>query len=478
VRTGGALAALAVSLIPAASAGADTYVVTTTNDPPLELCDRQSCSLRDAIDAANAHPGPDRVLLPEAARYQLRQLGPDEGNAHGDLDVLDGTLTVQHKGAGRATIDNNPPRDGFPDPFDRIFEVHNLASLTLKGIVVTDGGDPSGSPNGGGILASDDLTLIDSVVTGNEAPGSGGGIASGPGDAVSLRRSVVSDNVAQVDGGGIVQISAGGAVPGNLSISRSTIARNRALIGDGGGVFFKTGNVDDSAIVDSTFARNRAGDDGGGIYADLGLLTVNRVTVSHNRAAGTGGGLQVNGANRMDVLNSTFAANRANGFGGGIHAATDVNVNAITVARNVADADGDSDGSSRAVLFTAGGGLFAGSGADFGVENSLIALNTRGVNNPDDCAGDEGFDSRGQNLVSTEFNCGGFVDPTDIEEQQPRIGELGDYGGFTETVPLRRGSAAIGEADPATAPSVDQRRLERRNPDIGAFELVEDAPAR
>ncbi|MFL6290310.1 MAG: CSLREA domain-containing protein, partial [Thermoanaerobaculia bacterium] len=98
---------------------------------------------------------------------------------------------------------------------------------------------------------------------------------------VLLRRSVVSGNQAGGDGGGI-------AAPGSLEVR-------------------------DSAILE-----NRAGDDGGGI-SGTGFKLAN-VTVSDNRADGSGGGLEYEVGHGEVISGSTIVFNQAEVSGGGIRA--------------------------------------------------------------------------------------------------------------------------------------------------------------
>src|SRR5947207_15631056 len=52
-----AMAVAAAALVTATSAAAHTYVVTKRSDPTPNGCHRHNCSLREAILAANHHPG-------------------------------------------------------------------------------------------------------------------------------------------------------------------------------------------------------------------------------------------------------------------------------------------------------------------------------------------------------------------------------------------------------------------------------------
>jgi CSLREA domain-containing protein len=114
--------------------------------------------------------------------------------------------------------------------------------------------------------------------------GDGGGMLAW--DAVFLRRSVVSGNLAQNggDGGGI-------AVVGELEVRESAILDNHAE-GEGGGI---------SAV------------------GQEGFVSLFNVTVSGNRANGSGGGLDYT-AGHAAVWSSTLVFNQADVSGGGVNA--------------------------------------------------------------------------------------------------------------------------------------------------------------
>ena len=96
---------LALSVGNAAAAG-NSYVPNKTGDHPPNGCTHRDCTLREAVIAANAHPGRDTILLARTT-YDLSipRTGEDDPNT-GDLDVSD-PLVIKHKGKGRAVIDAN-----------------------------------------------------------------------------------------------------------------------------------------------------------------------------------------------------------------------------------------------------------------------------------------------------------------------------------------------------------------------------------
>jgi Right handed beta helix region len=424
---------LAAALALAATANATTFRVTRADDPIPDACIPGDCSLREAVIAANAAFGSDKVMLPLSARYELAipNLVPGEGDddsAQGDLDVDGGALTILHKGSGRATIDANG--------LDRVIEVTAGDVTRLDRVVLTGGANPvsqgtTHDGDGGAIRSEADVTITDSKLRSNSAQ----------------------------DGGAIHLEGAA-----RLVLDRTTIASNTAD-GEGGGAFLSGPERDQVArIRRSTIDGNSAGVDGGGIAAPSGIVRATASTLSANVAGRDGGGIRIGADARLFALNSTIAKNRAGAGGGGIRSAGQGSINATTVARNVADADRDGAGAGAGVLSDLAG---------FELENSLIALNRLGSGALGDCAGGR-FDSDGDNLVSgfVPGSCSGIDFVGDIVDPDPGIKGLARNHGETRTIALRRASPAVGAAGPQSSPRRDQRHFVRDSePDIGAYEL-------
>jgi CSLREA domain-containing protein len=103
MRRGGlVLAALLSTAVPATSAAAATFRVTTRDDTRDGACDAE-CSVREAVGAANARPGADTVLLPPGEFYLSEQANAENGNATRDLDVTDDlTMRADRSGSPEA----------------------------------------------------------------------------------------------------------------------------------------------------------------------------------------------------------------------------------------------------------------------------------------------------------------------------------------------------------------------------------------
>ncbi len=370
------------------------------------------------------------------------------GNTRGDLDVAD-PVTIRHPGGGMATIDAGG--------IDRVLDVLPGAATKLVRIELT-GGDhvlldpptaharlrrrgPVEAGDGGGIFALAPVELVRSAIVANGGADGGGGIETG--GRLTLIRSRVSDNeTVQGVGGGI------DAYVKPVRIVRSKITANHAA-NAGGGVAVSDNTL---RMTKSTVARNTAGAGVGGVYPYQAEVRIAQSTISGNRAHGSGGGISQT-ASTLAVVNSTVTGNRATADGGGIEssiAGGQTILNSVTVARNVANTSTDS---------AVGGGVFV-DGGTVEVVNSIIALN-RSAATPNDCDG--AFSSDGGNLVGTVAGCTGFGG-SDLIGPDPRLSQLADHGGPTQTLALRHGSPAIGKANKARAPGVDQRGRKRDCP--------------
>ncbi len=83
-------------------------------------------------------------------------------------------------------------------------------------------------------------------------------------------------------------------------------------------------------------------------------------------------------------------------------------------------------------------------------------------------------------MISDSVVQGGYASGTNIITADPKLGALGDYGGYTQTIPLLTGSSAIDAGDNASCPATDQRGITRPQNnacDIGAYEVEYAGPA-
>jgi CSLREA domain-containing protein len=278
------------------SASAATITPISTQDVPNNSFDDPGCTLRDAVQAANDNAsdpngcngdtaGADTIILQGGQTYTLTNtFTHEDDNVWGDLDIADQT-TITTNG-GLATIEGKASGDK-----DRVIHVLSTAgAVTLKRLKITKGFLNDGE-GGGGILAEDPLTVLDSEVSDNtvSSPNSstiGGGIYA-KGTSLTMTGSTVADNVMQatnqqVIGGGIGLFGAGSS----LVLTNSTVSGNNVngssptpggTSGFVGGIFAGDfGNPAPATLTNATITGNSAtnyGSSGGGLQQSSGTVT-------------------------------------------------------------------------------------------------------------------------------------------------------------------------------------------------------------
>ena len=263
---------------------------------------------------------------------------------------------------------------------------------------------------------------------------------------------------------------------------------------------------------------------GGAIHVNGGSLTLDTVRLSGNNAANSGGAVTYNGGGNHLIINSTFEANysdvcgaiaafgtstskvtivnstisgnRGNGSGsegtGGICNSRTMTVRNSTITDNVSK------------LGTAGGGIRNYAGGQINIGNTIIAGNRAAVN--PEIFNQGVITSTGNNLIGDSAGDAAATSTaityqtTDIRDKNPLLAPLIyadtlQFGAFTQTHALRKGSPAIDAGDNAkaintfnnTSLTTDQRSSQRivdgdgngsATVDIGAFEVQTPPPPR
>jgi predicted outer membrane repeat protein len=188
-----------------------------------------------------------------------------------------------------------------------------------------------------------------------------------------------------------------------------------------------------SRLMGVTFVRNSATVYGGGLYNYDSSPALTNVTFSDNTATESGGGMLNREDSNPTLTNVTFSGNTATGDGGGL---SNLSTSSPIIRNTIF---WDNTAPIEAQISNANGSLPS-------VEDSIVQ--------------------------------GGYVGGVNIINANPMLGTLGDYGGFTLTIPLLPGSSAIdaltnGTNGCGTDISTDQRgvaRPQRGKCDIGAFE--------
>ena len=314
--------ALGIAAVPGLALAA-TYTVTSTGDAGSGTC-AATCTLRDAVAAANANSGADTIAFASTLSGDTIVLDI----AGKDHIVITDNLTIQGPGANLLTVSGG-----------------NVASSHKGGIFEFTGGS----------LTVSDITFAD-----GKSSDRGGALSFSNYGQLTLTRAAIQDCYAQSFGGGIYKNS------GTLSVAYSTISGNHA--GNFGGGF--SSNYSVTSLVDSTISGNSAGGFGGGIYGRMsgsGLTVINS-TISGNSAGAEGGGFLLFKSNAT-LTNSIVANNTAN-YGAEFFAGTQGFVSSNVVANNTLI-----EGS---YAFSPSGGTFSGANNIFGQDPRLGPLTNNG----------------------------------------------------------------------------------------------------
>ena len=421
---------MALALALPGGAHAATFTVNSTTDvsdanPGDGVCDdgAGNCTLRAAIEEANALVGADTITLP-AGSYIL---------TGGELLISD-DLTIS--GAGQATT--------FVDGglVARVFRIFG-STVDISGVTIQNG-IVGGLQPGGGIFNAGTMTLTNVTVSSNSTATDGGGIVSF--GTMELTNVIVTDNTALGSGGGILN------GVGTITLTNVTVSDNSAIVANGGGIL----NGGAMELTDVTVSSNTAAGSSGGGIVNGGTMELTNVIVSDNSANRFGGGI-FNFNSTMTLTNVTVSGNSAGADGGGI-ANGFFGVRGTMTLSNVTVSDN--------TALASGGGIV--NNRDAVLNNSIIGNNT-----PDNCVGTRAIISGGHNLE--DANSCGFTAPGDLTNTDPLLGPLQDNGGTTETHALLPGSPAIdaGSGD-CPPPTTDQRGVTRpqgADCDIGAYEF-------
>lgn len=222
----------------------------------------------------------------------------------------------------------------------------------------------SAQSDGGAIYAyQGTLEITDSELRNNQVPTSSTW-DGGRGGALYLRgylepkivRSRFEGNTARHTGGAI---SIDGTV--NLEIEASEFVRNSSIVG--GAIHYSGFNPATYLILSSTFVSNEAQTSGGAInWHNGGQGQIRNSTFTSNTATNsTGGAIWTNRG--LVVIESTIARNQAGDFGDGIRATS------LTLRNSIVALNGDSDIGGLTNPVTSQGYNFIGDGTDTGMVN-------------------------------------------------------------------------------------------------------------
>ena len=206
---------------------------------------------------------------------------------------------------------------------------------------------------GGGTANVDGVFMHRNTAEGGS--GSGGAILALAG-SVNVSNSNLARNVADRAGGAIEMVD--GTLVFADSFMRSNVAGSDdgSLPGNGGG--YHSSGLATATFTGGAVLRNRAANEGGGMWVeDGGTLVVDGTVVGRNSAV-DGGGIYSNG--RVRMTGGALLRNSADNRGGGLYNDGAVRLDGTAVTRNSA---------------LAGGGAYTNTGADMTLSDVMFAGN-------------------------------------------------------------------------------------------------------
>ena len=464
---------LAAALALAVPASAATIEVTTTNDE-LDLLPDATCSLREAVDAAQGNAaiggcpkgqaGKTDTIELAGETYELDIPTTDEDlNLNGDLDFSGGG-PLKISGAGQQATQITTSLD------DRILNLDGASGATTLVKLEVSGGDSTqlSVDDGGNIRAGGGKLVLRKVTSLDSFAQRGGAIQAENQDSqLILDRTTISD--AQAESGGGLSIVNDVTLKVRKSVFISNLAYgsiNPAV--EGGAIASGDGpvTISDSSFVENTaFSTSVFGVEGGAIDAG-GPLTIKRALFAANDAEASlsededeeGGAIHFaqQGA-KAEIENSTFVDNTAADEGGALWMSNTTVTHSTFLGNSSAEGDH---------LF-----LPSTSGTTLKVSNSIIPSSLIG----DACgAGNDPLKSRGYNVFNLQDpDCPVKATDEVVSDVGLDPGGLEDNGGPTETIGLEKESEAVDLIPESRCPNEDQRGFDRpKGPrcDAGAVE--------
>ena len=341
-----------------------------------------TCTLRAAIQEANANPGPDVIhVLPGTYPIEIAPVNENAANV-GDFEILDPVTIEKAPGyLGDVIVDGGTPLPSAPiiaRGLDRLFEIHpGAGDVTFRNLTLQNGF----SPEAGGAIQNwsfGKLTLDGVTVKDNYAEKAGGGLnqadlndyewATDPPNLELLPHGRVEIVGSTFTGNG--SSGGSGAAINNVSGGTITISGESVITLNPGPIMPDPLDPEEFLLVDpgdypiaASAIANQAQ------WEKVGTIKISDSTISLNAAEGNGAGILNEGDSIVEIAASTITQNRATSSGGGLYTeGGTVRVTGSTISKNQA---------------ANGGGLYSGGHVSqhglrgtFTVENSELFENT------------------------------------------------------------------------------------------------------
>ncbi len=386
-----------------AAVAADLYVSSAMDYGPADA--PRYADLKEAVDAAQDG---DTVWIQDGYVYDKADAGKEISSGNGLCRIIISKSITLRSESGDATTGEGATIRGAGHDATTSVGANAVRAIGVKaknvvllGLVLENGGTPSGKGGGGLFLNGASSAFVTNCVLRNSSTAYGGGVYISNNDVLVLSHCVVTNNVSVDFGGGVttygmregagalldgcliadnICANRGGGVSGGIGlVMNSCIVSNNVAI-NGGGAY--------SSYLTTTncqFIGNAAGNGGGvsGILSTPGALSFVKTHFIGNRGI-TGGGVWDN--EKTAIFEScTFVSNVAK-IAGGVYGGT--NYQSVVFTGNAA-----TNGNGGAVYFISpatasgltvtgnsassnGGGLFMTKGKQVFVADSIVSENT------------------------------------------------------------------------------------------------------
>ena len=500
-----AVLATVLVLIPAAHAA--SFVVDRTDDADVSTClaSANDCTLRGAINAANAMTGADTITFDGSLAGQTISVATVAPASIADTpaNTLDNQVTAFGptallitsdiiinglSGNSGVTIARNSSVANL-----RLFGIAGVGSLTLRRLTLQGGTAQGGNGDSGGGGAAGlggaifnnggTLSLESCTLTGHSAKGGNGVATAGGGGGGGL-----ASNASGLNGGGPNGGTAGasGGFGGGGSTSNASGASGGfggggasggfggfgGFGGGGGGGFFAGGGGFGGGSGGGGMSGNSGGGGaglGGAIFNNGGTLSARNSTFFSNSAQ----------------AGSSSSSNGASAYGGAVFSRNGtLTLDSCTLASNTVAGLGNGQNQGGALYLLGDGG---GATVTYTVKNSILADSTGSsdafvnvINGGTTTNNGSGF-----NLVEANGSNTAGADANDLpgvtQSADPKLAALQPKGGPTQTMALLAGSPALDAGNSML--TTDQRGFTRpvdlsnvgnaggNGSDIGAYEV-------
>jgi CSLREA domain-containing protein len=460
-------------------AGAN-LVINSTDDHDDGACTSADCTLREAINAANADANPSSITFaPDLAGSTVALKDFNDSTYLSSAFRVSTPITITGPSGSSGII---IARMATVGPM-RFFYVAPTGNLTLKFLTLTNGiaqggdgqhggggGGGGGGGLGGAIFNEGTLRIENSTLTGNSARGGNGGnggTGAGYGDGGGPNGGVGGGDTYANGGGGGFGGGGGAGLDGYAHIDGSYGGWGGIGGGGGGGGGLSSpdnpgGHGGFDPVTFRRGGRNRGGGGGGmgfggAIFNRNGSVMISNSTIANNLTAGAAGGVSLSGGG---------AGADGTGIGGALF-----NYNGTVTITN-----GTLSGNTGGAIFNIGDGN--GRVGNVVLTNTIVANSAAG--------GDYGHISLNGGSLSTSgsnnliIGNGGFNGGVS-SGADPKLGPLQFIGGPTATMPLALDSPARDAGTDNVTETVDQRgngfaRKKGPHVDIGAFEATYNTP--